>query len=68
LTKANNDRASRAENALKAFADGADYDTDPESVLTDLITDLLHLADQKGLRFDDCLQLAKGHFKEESRA
>jgi hypothetical protein len=64
----NEARADWARVALGTFrtVTGADDEDDIESSLTDLITDLLHLArDEEGLDADDILERAHLHFSHE---
>lgn len=81
LEPTNADRADWAREALNVFAKrtfgGESYDhmlkreepgdehTDSEDALNDLICNLLHLAQQRGLDVDRCLRVAKGNFAEE---
>lgn len=55
-------RADRAEMALLTYKREAGYpDTDcNEDVLTDLLCDLMHLADREEMEFDDRLDSAHG--------
>lgn len=69
----NQDRAGWASDALAVFTaatfSGDHPDTmqrgDLESAITDLITDLLHLADQKGFDPQRIFEQGKAHFKTE---
>lgn len=69
----NRDRARWANNALRVFIgttwNGENPDTmhrdDLECAITDLICDLLHLADQKGLDAKEILERGNAHFEAE---
>lgn len=56
--------ADRAEHASRIFA-LSPYDEDPESALTDVLTDLLHWADYFGNDFNMSLKLARMHYDAE---
>ncbi len=66
----NAQRAARARAAVATFryetgqgdADGLD------TVLTDLLCDLLHLCDQEGLSFERVVLLARTHYNAETHA
>lgn len=62
----NEERASSAEEALAAFTD---YGFEPPEELAtyvgDLLVNLLHLCDQRGISFAACLERARGHFEYE---
>ncbi|CAN5142181.1 hypothetical protein BH10PLA2_BH10PLA2_34800 [soil metagenome] len=69
----NQDRARWANNALRVFAattwNGENSDTmhgeDLECAIADLVCDLLHLADQKGLNAQKILWRGNAHFEAE---
>jgi hypothetical protein len=74
----NADRAHLGSSAIVHFARVAgqthDLREDPETVLTDLLTDLMHWCDDHGARrypqvarFAEALRMAQRHFSEESR-
>lgn len=64
----NRNRAQWAETALRAFArqtgqlTGGDWEYDRESVITDLIADLMHYCEAKGIDFDERLDSGRNHF------
>jgi hypothetical protein len=60
----NNDRASWAGIAIKAFI--AETGTDEEDVLTDLLADLMHWADRNNYDMDAALERARGHYEAET--
>ena len=57
----------RADQAVQAFDDTENgkfesvYDDDRETLLTDLLTDLMHWADANDLDFEEQLRVAQGH-------
>ena len=61
----------RISTAIKVFeeTDGGIYDSvykdDEESLPTDLLVDLQHWADAKGLNFEEHLRVAQGHHDDE---
>ena len=64
----NDDRADWAQEALDLFARTTRMDTageEPETIIQDLITDLLHLADREGIDIDTLISNAKGTYEEE---
>lgn len=64
----NKDRAERAEKSLKAYAPevGLSPDLDePDTMVTDLITDLMHYCDWKEISFNMVLFRAEDHYREE---
>lgn len=64
----NDDRADWAQTALDAFARETRMDTAPEeppTIMQDLLTDLMHLADREGYDFDNILRMARGNWEEE---
>lgn len=56
--------AEQAEKANRIF-NMAPYNEDPESALTDVLTDLLHWADYFGDDFNTSLKLARMHYEAE---
>lgn len=54
----NEDRALRAQSALKYYTDGA-LDQ------SDLLADLMHYCTTKGIEFDDELSIARGNYTAE---
>jgi hypothetical protein len=73
----NNDRALRGELAAISFASvtglNSDIRVDPETVLTDLLADLMHWCDVEAnrgsslesLSFESALKRARGHYRSE---
>ena len=65
----NADRAMWAECGLLEYAigkeGGEDYYDAPEIVMSDLLTDLMHFAQQYDIDFSWCLKRARSHYKEE---
>lgn len=67
--EANRDRSMWAEAAARYFADltGLDWDADePETAISDLLADLMHLADSLSLDFDSMIYRARNHYDEET--
>lgn len=65
----NDDRAEWAQNALDAFASVTSMDTageDAETILTDLLADLMHWSDRNGVKFSNVLACAQSHYCEET--
>lgn len=67
-------RAQRTKAALQTYRseiDGAPWMTDDaegaSSLLSDILTDLMHYANADGLDFDDCLETARDHYEEEAK-
>lgn len=75
LCAMNLNRANWAQTALEAFAEevGQDMETEVESVIGDLLGDLMHFCKQTSLTrevpidFDECLRLARTYFADESK-
>jgi hypothetical protein len=62
----NSQRAADADLACEVFAEAAGLDEeDMPSVITDLITNLLHLANQEGACAESILRVAKMHYQAE---
>lgn len=55
---------SRASIALEAFAT-LQGDDEEGATVTDLLSDLMHLCDKRGLTFDDLLDTARSNYEEE---
>ena len=65
----NDDRAEWAQNALDAFASVTGMNTageDAETIMTDLLADLMHWSDRNGVKFSDVLSRAQSHYSEET--
>lgn len=59
-------RAEWAQKAVDAFAIATGIQNeDPETQISDLLADLMHLATSEGLDFRGLLDRARGHFEEE---
>jgi hypothetical protein len=63
----NQQRAQRARRIVVAYRKAADTNvTDQPTLLTDLLTDLMHLAGScRGVSFDRSLDMARSHYTEE---
>jgi hypothetical protein len=63
----NEERASRAREACDTFADASGLSVDDElsTVISDLIANLMHLADQSGLCPESLIDTARMHFEAE---
>jgi hypothetical protein len=76
LAPSNADRAAWGASAITGFANvtGMDGDlrTDPETVLADLLTDLMHWCNESppssAVTFESALSRARGHYVQESEA
>lgn len=64
VMEANRARAARAWDALNEYESELDIEG-VETALVDLLTDLMHLANERDIDFDDQLRIAQDHFKEE---
>src|SRR5262249_48881873 len=62
LTRTNGQRAASAERVFQQYPS----DCHATEKLTDLFTDLLHLAHREGWNFDEALALATQHFIDET--
>lgn len=63
----NETRADWAQIALDAFAEQVGAENEPtETNIRDLITDLCHLADRKGLDMDALIEAGRGMYGEET--
>ena len=60
----NNERASWADHALRAFM--AETGTDYEDALCDLLCDLMHLSDRAPFDFEAALVRARDHYLAET--
>lgn len=63
MSKANDKRVDNARKAV-SLAKGRDK-LDPESMIVDTLTDIMHLCDADTLCFPDLLGRAYGHYTEE---
>ena len=61
----NGERAERAACALDDYAGEELPDTDSETLLVDLLTDLRHFCRSNGVSFAEALKTSKTHFEEE---
>ena len=63
----NEDRAAWAEAACEAFAEitGQEMESELPEIIGDLIANLLHLANQKGMRAEDRLENGRMHYDAE---
>jgi len=66
MASENDDRAARAEIALRAYAKHYGEKFEPETHLTDILVDLRHFADRKGIEFDKRNEMAFTHYSDES--
>lgn len=64
----NEKRAGWADAALQTFATktGMKLDIEPEDVIPDLLTDLMHWCDRNDQDFDDRLRRAREHYEAET--
>lgn len=64
----NEERSERAKQALLRYAEltGQDPDAELEDMVTDLLADMLHMAQEQELNFEDCLRWAYEHYDEEA--
>jgi hypothetical protein len=65
----NGDRANWARAALLAFgeaAPGDSLDEEPETVVADLLGDMMHFCRRAGVDFDECLRRGTGYHRDES--
>jgi len=62
----NAERAQRAARVLTDYKRRHDPGEDAETVLTDLLADLLHYCDKTDLDFAKIEERARGHYLEES--
>lgn len=65
----NTERADQAAGALLRFASitGMLRHEDVETTLSDLLADLMHLADREVISFDACMRRAENNYQEECR-
>ena len=62
----NAQRAEMAYRALKKFSELTGVEGEDESdQISDLLCNLMHCADEQGVDFDECIELAKHHYKNE---
>jgi predicted subunit of tRNA(5-methylaminomethyl-2-thiouridylate) methyltransferase len=64
----NEDRASNALTALVEYAEAKGvilHEEGIETVMTDLVADMMHLAKREGIDFADCATVAVGHYQAE---
>jgi hypothetical protein len=63
----NEDRAVWAAEACETFAGltGQNMESELPDIVCDLLTNLLHLADLRGMYVDDLLRIAKMHYDAE---
>ena len=68
--RTNEERVSDAHQTLSQFStlvDGtsAEFQIDPESVLTDLLANLMHYCHEAGLEFSKSVRIASDHYTAE---
>jgi hypothetical protein len=61
----NADRAERAFRAVQHYADGDAFDHEEHT--QDLMTDLMHYCDERGMDFDFLLSRARNNYTEECK-
>lgn len=62
----NQQRAEMAYRALNKFSELTGIEGEDESdQISDLLCNLMHYADEQGVDFDECIKLAKHHYKNE---
>lgn len=65
----NNDRAEWADEAIRTFASTTNMDSageDDQTILTDLLGDLMHWCDRAGIDFNARVDMARLHYDEET--
>lgn len=65
----NADRADWADDAIRAFASVTNMDSageDDQTILTDLLGDLMHWCDRAGIDFHNRVGMARMHYEEET--
>jgi len=63
----NRDRAERAFRTLLVYRQRIDdHESDEETVITDLITDLFHLSDEYAVNMESCFTMAEIHYNAET--
>lgn len=62
----NEQRSQRAHEAILTY-DDVDTDEDPATVLTDLLSDLMHWCNRHDVDFDDVLRRSKDHYWAETQ-
>lgn len=65
-TPTNEGRAERAKQVLEFYENLADDPAGTESLLADLLADLMHLCEDQKTDFDGALQMATIHFDDET--
>lgn len=66
-TRYRKEKARCAKTALDRYEQEHDRGADLETLVVDLMADLMHLAAEEGLRFDSLLDLATTHYETERR-
>jgi DNA/RNA-binding domain of Phe-tRNA-synthetase-like protein len=61
----NDERADWADDACDAFCEAAGYEDGEPEVITDLVTNLLHLAHRIGMCPESLVERALMHFEDE---
>jgi hypothetical protein len=68
MTRANAERGARSRRLLADFARAmGDPDASVVTLATDVLADLMHLADEDGWAFDDALATARAHVAAEKK-
>jgi len=63
----NERRSERAYRTLLVYAQGGNEDESVETLTTDLLTDLRHLADEYGIDWDEMTNRVLNHYTAETR-
>jgi len=62
----NQDRAESAYKAVERFSDELGMaDEDDETIMSDLLCNMMHFCDQQGVDFQDCLDRASRNYEVE---
>lgn len=64
----NQERSERAKQTILLYADltGQDPDAELEDIVTDMLADMLHMAEEQEITFEDCLSWAYEHYDNEA--
>lgn len=71
MLSTNEDRQDRAMGAMEDYADRLGVEIEDEgldTVVSDFLTDLMHLCDAEDIEWGDMLRRARDHYTEEVRA
>ena len=65
MTHDSRSNADMARQTIEYFSNLPAQDPDPEAAIVDLLTNLMHMCAQDGIKFKEMLRIARNHFMAE---